>query len=363
MAPAPEKGTLKLTLQKSALPQINVKLLFGVGSAHDPAGKEGLATLAAQLLADGGSKALRIDEVKKALFPMAGSFDAQVDKEMTTFTGVIHKDNAQAFLDVVLPMLTDPGLRPEDFQRLKDQQKNALVQDLRNNNEEELGKERLQTNLFAGTPYGHPALGTVEGIEALTLEDVKAFLKRAYTRAGLYGRACPATCPTPWSTRLEAELGALPEGPALPPPAGVVGRRPKGLEIEIVQKETRATAISFGLPLEVTRSHPDFAALSVARAWLGEHRSTQSHLFQRIREVRGMNYGDYAYIEAFPAGHVPVLPGPEPRAPGPALRGLDSARGPRERAPGAPDRRSTRWTSSSRTGSRPRTSRPRATTS
>ncbi len=95
---------------------------------------------------------------------MAGSFDAQVDKEMTTFTGVIHKDNVQPFLDVVLPLLTDPGLRPEDFQRLKDQQKNALVQDLRNNNEEELGKERLQTNVFAGTPYGHPALGTVDGI-------------------------------------------------------------------------------------------------------------------------------------------------------------------------------------------------------
>ena len=30
-------------------------------------------------------------------------------------------------------------------------------------------------------------------------------------------------------------------------------------------------------------------------------------LFQRIREVRGINYGDYAYIEAFPARHVPVL--------------------------------------------------------
>jgi zinc protease len=309
LAPAPGKGTLKLTLQKSALPQINVKLLFGVGSAHDPAGKEGLATLAAQLLADGGSKALRIDEVKKALFPMAGSFDAQVDKEMTTFTGVIHKDNAQAFLDVVLPMLTDPGLRPEDFQRLKDQQKNALVQDLRNNNEEELGKERLQTNLFAGTPYGHPALGTVEGLEALTLEDVKAFLKRAYTRAGL-SVGLSGDVPDAVVTRLEAELGALPEGPALPPPAGVVGRRPRGLEIEIVQKETRATAISFGLPLEVTRSHPDFAALSVARAWLGEHRSTQSHLFQRIREVRGMNYGDYAYIEAFPRGMFQFFPDP-----------------------------------------------------
>jgi zinc protease len=308
-APARTKSALALTLQKSAYPQINLKLVFAAGSAHDPAGKEGLASLAAALVAEGGSKALRIDEIKKALFPMAGSFDAQVDKEMTTFTGVIHKDNVQAFLDVVLPMLTDPGLRPEDFLRLKDQQKNALVQDLRNNNEEELGKERLQTNVFAGTPYGHPALGTVAGLEALTLEDVRAFLTRAYTRAGLT-IGLSGDVPEAVVSRLETELLALPGGPALPPPAGVAGRRPKGLEIEIVQKETRATAISFGLPIEVTRSHPDFAALSVARTWLGEHRSTQSHLFQRIREVRGMNYGDYAYIEAFPRGMFQFFPDP-----------------------------------------------------
>ena len=49
---------------------------------------------------------------------------------------------------------------------MKDAQLNALVQDLRSNNEEELGKERLQTNIFRGTPYGHVALGTVAGLNA-----------------------------------------------------------------------------------------------------------------------------------------------------------------------------------------------------
>jgi zinc protease len=88
----------------------------------------------------------------------------------------------------------------------------------------------------------------------------------------------------------------------------VAGRPAQGLEVEIVRKETRATAISFGAPIAVTRAHPDFAALSVARSWLGEHRSTQSRLFQRIREARGLNYGDYAYIEAFPRGMFRFFP-------------------------------------------------------
>jgi zinc protease len=111
-------------------------------------------------------------------------------------------------------------------------------------------------------------------------------------------------------TRLRRDLAALPVGSPTAPPAGVTARKPQGLEIEIVHKETRATAISFGHPIAVTRSHPDFAALSVARAWLGEHRSSQGRLFQRLREVRGMNYGDYAYIEAFPRGMFQFFPHP-----------------------------------------------------
>jgi zinc protease len=299
--------TLKTLAQPSALPQLNVKLLFTVGSAHDPAGKEGLATLSASMIAEAGSRAMRIDEIKKALFPMAGSFDAQVDKEMTTFTGGIHRDNWARFLDVALPMLLDPGLREDDFRRVKDAQMNALKQDLRNNNEEELGKERLQTDIFAGTPYGHTVLGTVAGIEAITLDDVRAFIKANYTRANLtLGLAGDA--PAEMRSRLTASLAALPAGAASPAPQAVAGRAPKGIEIDIIEKDTRATAISFGHPIAVTRSHPDFAALWLARAWLGEHRASVGRLYERIREVRGMNYGDYAYIEAFPRGMFQFFP-------------------------------------------------------
>ncbi len=157
------------SVQKTSLPQLNVKLLFTVGSAYDPTGKEGLSALAAAMIAEAGSKELRIDEINKALYPMAASFADQVDKEMTTFTGRVHRDNWKAFFDTILPQLLDPGFRAEDFQRLKDATgRTRSSKDLRSNNEEELGKERLQTNLFAGTPYGHPVLGTVAGIQAIT---------------------------------------------------------------------------------------------------------------------------------------------------------------------------------------------------
>jgi zinc protease len=292
----------------SALPQLNIKLLFTIGSAYDPDGKEGLAALSATMIADAGSREMRIDQIARALYPMAGGFSSQVDKELTTFTGLIHRDNWERFADIVLPQLIDPGFREEDFRRLKTRQLNALTQDLRNNNEEELGKERLQGNIFRGTPYEHPVLGTVAGIESITLDDVRDFVRRAYTQANLtVGIAGDA--PESVTNEVRAAVSALPAAAAVA--AGTVtGRRPTGMEVEIIQKETRATAISFGHPIAITRSHPDFPALWLARAWLGEHRSSMSRLYDRIREARGMNYGDYAYIEAFPRGMFLTFPEP-----------------------------------------------------
>jgi zinc protease len=297
---------VKTTVLRSPLPQVEFKLLFTAGSAHDPVGKEGLAALSAEMIADAGSQALKYDEIKKALFPMAGGFSTQTDKEMTTFTGVIHKDNAGAFLDIALPQLLQPGFRDEDFQRLKDGQLTALKDDLKSANDEELGKERLQTDIYTGTPYGHPALGTVAGIESITLADVKAFVQANYTRARLT-LGLSGDVPAEIEARLRQSLAALPAGAAAPPTA-VTGAMPAGRSVDIITKDTRATAVSFGFPIAVTRSSADFAALSIVRAWLGEHRSQQSHLYDRIREVRGMNYGDYAYIEAFPRGMFQFFP-------------------------------------------------------
>ncbi|HEX6640768.1 MAG TPA: pitrilysin family protein [Thermoanaerobaculia bacterium] len=304
---------IKFIEQKSVLPNVMIKFLFTHGSASDPKGKEGLAQLASSMITDAGSRDMRIDEINKALYPMAGAFYGVVDKEMTTFTGVVHKDNLDRFLPIVLPQLLAPGFREDDFQRLKDQQLNALKQDLRNNNEEELGKEQLQNVVFAGTPYGHTILGTIAGLEAITLDDVKHFVDAHYNASnvvvGLSG-----DYPSTLVERLTSELRVLGPGAEETTIAGlepIKGHAPDGLEVEIIQKETRATAISMGHPIPVTRNSADFAALNLARVWLGEHRASSGRLYDRIRETRGLNYGDYAYIEFFnrPGGQFFPSPG------------------------------------------------------
>lgn len=285
---------------------LRFKLLFRAGSAHDPVGQEGLAALSASMVAEAGSQRMRTEEISRALFPIAGTFEAQVDREMTTFTGVVHRDNVDRFLDVVLSQLTAPGLREEDFLRLKARQANELVQDLRSSNEEELAKERLQALLHRGTRYGHPTLGTEEAVAAIDLDSIGRWIATRFTvgslTAGLAG-----DWPDTARERLLRALRQLPRGEQAAQPE-VTPIDLDGVAIEIIEKESRSVAISLGHPIGVTRTHPDFAALWLARSWLGEHRAQNGRLFQRLRELRGLNYGDYAYIEAFPRGMYQFFP-------------------------------------------------------
>ena len=76
----------------------------------------------------------------------------------------------------------------------------------------------------------------------------------------------------------------------------------EGNHVLLVDKEDADASISFGFPIDVVRGDRDYYALWVANSWLGEHRNSASHLYQVIREARGMNYGDYSYVEVFPNG-------------------------------------------------------------
>ena len=48
----------------------------------------------------------------------------------------------------------------------------------------------------------------------------------------------------------------------------------------------------------------------MAVSYFGQHRSSNSYLYGRLREARGLNYGDYAYIEYFPRGMFQFTPDP-----------------------------------------------------
>jgi zinc protease len=307
LAAASACAQIRLVPSFSKSPLVAFRIVFTTGAAADPAEKPGSAALTAHLLAEGGTRELTYRQVEDALFPMAGSLDVRVDKEMTAFSGIIHLDNLQGYYKLLRARLVEPGFREDDFTRVKEDLINAIRSGLRNN-DEDLGKEVLYENIFQGTPYGHYTLGTVESLEKLTLDDVKAFYQSQYSQTNLF-LGIAGGYPTNFPEQMRKDFRSLPEGAGFRPRSKLAPLIENSRAV-IVEKDTRSVAISIGFPIMAGRNVVDYPALLVANSYLGQHRMSYGVLYQQMRQARGLNYGNYSYIEYFPNGGQRMEPPP-----------------------------------------------------
>jgi zinc protease len=275
--PTTASGIEVVALPSAGSPLVAVRLQFNAGSIYDPPGREGLAALTGLMIGQAGTRKHAYSALLDALYPMAASINVNTDREISTVEGLVHRDKLADYTALLEEALLQPAFSQADFDRNKRQLSSQLTNALRSN-DEMLGLERLQSELFQGTPYAHSSAGTVEGLDRITLDDVRKFYQERYV-AGL-----------------QKELSALPKGEkgrlTLPPAPKVQGRN-----FTLVEKETGSVGITFGYPLPITRADADYYPLMVATSFLGEHRTMHGRLMQQLRVHRGLNYGDYSYIE------------------------------------------------------------------
>jgi zinc protease len=295
-----------ITLHEPESPFVAFNIWVKSGSAADPKGKEGLASLTAALLSGGATQQDSLEAILEKLYPMAAGYGASVDKEMTNVTGRIHRDNLEAYYTLFRNAILSPAFSEADFSRIKAQRMNYLERARRYSRDEELSKDLLFWMAYAGTPYQHPPEGYVDSVRSITLDDVRAFHRQHYVRGNVVA-AVGGGYPTGFPERVRKDLDALPQG-TVTPVAAPAPKPASGVKVLLVEKETDASAISFGYPMALLRNHADFVPLLVANSHLGEHRNSVGRLYQAIRETRGMNYGNYSYIEAFPAGYATQQP-------------------------------------------------------
>jgi zinc protease len=294
-------GGVKITeLRSENSPVVTFRIVLRAGSINDPKGLEGLNALTATIIAEGGTKDLTYPQVQERLYPWAASISTQIDHEITTFIASVHRDHLDGFYALLSEIILRPRLDEADFTRVKDLGINYLTNTLRATDDEGLGKQSLNAFLFQDHPYRTTEFGTVKGLTAATLKDVRDYHTRMYTQANLWV-GITGGYPADFAARVRKDFAALPAGTradvALPATAP-----PEGMEALIVEKPARAYAVSMGFPISVTRKDKDFYALMVANSFFGEHRTFNGVLMNSIRGDRGLNYGDYSYIEKFVGG-------------------------------------------------------------
>ena len=287
--PAIEKSSLESglrvwTVRHAQVPVIAFLLLVRRGSASDPAGKEGLAAMTADMLDEGSGDRSAI-QIHEELARIGAQFDTDIGSDAT----LVSVTSLSRVVNRTLPLLADivarPALRDEDVARVRQLRLHRLTQ-LRDNPGVVADRAFLHT-LYRGHPYGHAPAGNERAVASITADDVRRFHAEEI-RPSASTLIAVGDCEPEQIVALArdafagwegaaADHDAADEPPTRPVRLTIVPRR------GAPQSELRIGHV--GAP----RHTPDYHALVAANMVLGGQFVSRINL--NLREHRGFTYG------------------------------------------------------------------------
>ncbi|MFA1562897.1 M16 family metallopeptidase [Aliivibrio fischeri] len=162
-------------------PTIQLQIAIPAGNRYVPKGKEGLASLTAAMMEEGTTTSSS-EELQKKLDKLGSSVSFNSGSYTTTISVASLTKNIDQTLAIVNEMLFDPAFEQADFDRLQKQAVEGLVYE--HQRPSWLASQATREVLFKGTIFDRSPDGSLASVQALTLDDVKAFYKQTYTPIG-----------------------------------------------------------------------------------------------------------------------------------------------------------------------------------
>ncbi len=285
-----ESGATLYLVEKHDLPYVTVSVALRTGALWDPEGKPGLTRMTASLMSRGagGLDRKQID----AQLDRLGA-DLEIDTTQTTVS--MDLDGLSRNIDDVVKILGDvlqrPDFKADELVRLKREMESEVLRV--RDNDRSLNRRFFWQYLYGAHPYGRPSSGTLAGIKAIKLADIKAFYKTHFVASnvilGFSGDV----------TREQAEamatkmLGQLPKGQ--PPTIELPGvPTPRGRQVLLVDKPDRTQNQILIGHMGPKANAEDLYALEVANTLFGG--TFTARLNQEVRDKRGLSYGAYSHL-------------------------------------------------------------------
>jgi zinc protease len=277
------------TVEHHDAPIVTFVLQVEGGSGADPAEKEGLAAIVADMVDEGTGSWSALD-VSDALARLGAEYDIDVAPDVTTFSLTTLMRFASRGAALLSDILTKPSLLERDFERVRTLRIDRLkqVKDL-----PPAVAERAFLRLMYGQhPYGHVPLGSRSALERLSVEEAATFHREMFrpTRATLVvgGPMSHADLMRlaedsfgGWS----ADSSVAPGAPA----SDLMPTAPSYRQLAVVPRDGAAQSELRIGHLSARRNTPDYAALVVMNAVLGGQFVSRVNL--KLREEKGYTYG------------------------------------------------------------------------
>ncbi len=287
--PAIEKSALPnglrvWTVHHPQVPVVALMLLVRRGASSDPAGKEGLAAVTADMLDEGTGDRSAI-EMHEALALLGAQLDTDIGSDATVASITVLSRFTGRALSLMSDILVRPALREADFARVRQLRLHRLTQ-IRDMPGAVADRAFLKL-LYGSHPYGHSPIGSEAALASMTVDDVRAFHGQAIGPSAATLIAV-GDCSHADIVRMAGDAFADWRGADSMAAAGD-GARPVSARVNVVprpkapQSELRIGHVS------VSRDTPDYHALLVANTILGGQFVSRINL--NLREDKGITYG------------------------------------------------------------------------
>jgi len=271
------------------LPIASALLIAEAGATADPAGREGVAQLTAQLLLEGSADMDGATLVERLETLGAGaSASADWDIGGVRCTALVeHLPEALALLGDVVQR---PAFPEREVERLKAERISDLLQ-LRAEPGGLADETFLRTLYAPGSRYAVAEGGSDASVRAIGRADVQAFHEARYRPAGMTLVIAGAMTADEAEAMAERVFGAWRgEAPAPAPTRDEPASRVRAVHF-VAKQDAAQSEVRMG-HVGVPRRHPDYFALVVMNAILGGLFSSRINL--NLREVHGYTYGAHS---------------------------------------------------------------------
>ncbi|KAI95571.1 zinc protease [Rhodomicrobium udaipurense JA643] len=295
-----KKGIEAWLVEDHSRPILSLQFAFKGGSTQDPDGKSGVATFVSGML-DEGAGDLDSSGFQKRLEELAAkmSFSANYDNFSGSFQTLTQ--NREDAIKLLRASLNDPHFDADDANRIREQ----LLANLRleEKDPDKVSSIEWYKLAFGAHPYGRSSNGTVESIESITPDDLKAYRKRIFARDNLKVAVVGDIDAKQLGDLLDTVFGDLPEkGDLKQVPEVTLANVSKQ---RVVAMPNPQSVVQFGFQ-GLKRKDPDFIPAFILNYVVGGG-GFSSKLMQEVREKRGLAYGVYTYL--YPLDHAGIFAG------------------------------------------------------
>jgi zinc protease len=171
-------GLAVWSIAKTQVPVVSAMLVFHRGTAADPPGLPGLASLTADLM-DEGAGDLTAIELADAFSRIGSALEIDVGPDATSFGFTTLSRHVPRALELLAEIIRRPHLDEADLRRVRELRLSRLRQLSRTPGT--IADRAFISAVFPSHPYGHGTLGTTAALEAITQDDARAFWARTYS--------------------------------------------------------------------------------------------------------------------------------------------------------------------------------------